>query len=234
MAKKFTPQKWPTVIALILFVVLEMLGTWQVHRLHWKTELISHIHDRMAERPVPLPENVANPEDWEYRRVTLAGNFLYGHEFLLGPRQLDEKNGYHMIVPFRRASGGVVMVNRGWISDDLMKQAQRPQGTVQVEGIVQQPRKYRFTPDNNPAKNEWYWADVKAMAEAANLKDPAPVLVTVAAREEGVYPAGGQVRVDLPNDHRAYAIFWYTMAFVLLAVYFISQRKEEKLHVRIR
>ncbi len=43
-----------------------------------------------------------------------------------------------MLVPFQRVSGGIVFVNRGWISDALMAKADRPQGILQIEGIMQQ------------------------------------------------------------------------------------------------
>lgn len=222
MARRFRPRKGPTVITLIMLAVLLGLGFWQVQRLAWKTDLLDTIHARMASKPAPLPETIADPAGWEYRRVTVAGRYLYDHEFLVRPRVLDGRVGAHMLVPFRRASGGIVFVDRGWISDDLLKKASRPQGIVPVEAIVQLPQKHGFTPDNDPAKGAWYWPDVRAMAAAAHVNDPLPVVLAVAARVPGVYPAGGQVRLDIPNDHRQYAVFWFGMALVLCAVYALS------------
>jgi surfeit locus 1 family protein len=227
MARQFRPKKIPTLIALAMSLALISLGTWQVRRLHEKEELLLTIHARMAQKPAPLPEKIEDPEAWNYRRVTMAGRFLYAHEFLVKPRMLDGQVGYHEYVPFRRASGGVVLVNRGWISDALLKQETKPQGIVQVEGIAQAPRKAKFTPENDPAKNDWYWPDAAAMARAANLQAPAPVIVSVAARQEGVYPAGGQVRIDIPNDHKQYAVFWYAMSLLLLGVWFVAHWEEE-------
>lgn len=228
MAKKFRPKKWPTVATLTMFVLLEALGIWQIQRLHWKEALLQQIHDRMAQKPVPLPETIDNPDLWEYRRVTLAGEFLSDQTTLIKPRTLDGRVGYHMYTPFRRASGGIVFINRGWISDDLIAKATRPQAMMQVEGIVQTPHQSTFTPDNVPEKNDWYWPDLTAMAHTSQLDDPLPVVVNIAERQPDTYPAGGQVRVDLPNDHRQYAIFWFTMSMVLLVIYFLSQLKEEK------
>ncbi len=200
-----------------------------MNRLAWKTALIDHITAQMAAKPVPLPEKIDHPEQWEFRRVSMAGKFLYRHEFLIKPRTLDGVNGYHMVVPFKRASGGIVFVNRGWISDDLMKKAVRPDGMVTVEGIVQVPHKSTFTPENDLLKNDWYWPDLNAMADASHFEeDVAPVIVNVAAKKEGLYPMGGQMRLDIPNDHKQYAIFWYVMALVLLGVYVLSQMKDDK------
>ena len=32
------------------------LGTWQIQRLRWKTNLIENLNERMSRTPVPLPE----------------------------------------------------------------------------------------------------------------------------------------------------------------------------------
>jgi surfeit locus 1 family protein len=212
-------------LSLLIFTVLVGLGTWQVKRLAWKTALLTQMATQMQRTAVPLPETLDAPAAWEYRRVTLAGHFLYDHEFLIKPRTLDGVNGYHMLVPFQRLSGGVVMVNRGWISDALMPKASRPQGIQQIEGIVQLAHPGTFTPPNAPEKNDWYWSDIKAMAAAAQLKNVAPVIVNIAVREPGVYPAGGKVEINLRNDHLQYAIFWYTMALVLAVIFFIRYWK---------
>jgi surfeit locus 1 family protein len=220
---KFRPRKKSAFIALILLSVLIGLGAWQMQRLGWKTELLHRINLQMAESPVPLPEKIEHPQEWEYRRVLMAGHFLHKDEFLIKPRTLDGENGYHMLTPFQRASGGIVFVNRGWISDKLMPKAARPSGLLQIEGIVQLPQKSTFTPVNDPAHHNWYWADTTAMAAAAHLKDTLPLVVAMTAHTPDdttdVWPAGGAARLDIPNDHRQYAIFWFFMAFVLCVIY---------------
>lgn len=227
MKRKFRASRGATLFTLAAVAVLLALGTWQVQRLGWKTELIARIEARMAEKPVPLPEQIDDPAAWEYRRVTMAGRFLHDREFLVGPRTMEGRAGYHMVTPFRRASGGVVFVNRGWVPDEQLKGASRPSGIVRVEGIVQFPRKYRFTPDNVPQKDLWYWTDVAEMARAAKLDNVLPVTVSVAARQKGVYPAGGQLRLDIPNDHGQYAAFWYFMALALGIIYVVFYWREE-------
>lgn len=225
MRRKFQPTLWATIFTLAVFAVLIGLGTWQLKRLEWKTVLLAQISSQMAKPSVPLPEKIDHPPSWEYRRVTMAGQFLHNREFLIKPRTLNGANGYHMLVPFQRASGGVVMVNRGWISDAFLPQASRPQGFVQIEGIVQLPQHNYFTPPNNPQKNDWYWPELGAMAASAKLQNVLPVIVTVASKKTGVYPAGGKVEVNIPNDHKQYAIFWYAMALILQIIFFIRYWK---------
>jgi len=235
----FQPRLVPTAIMLMLLGVLVGLGYWQVERLAWKTKLLAAIDAHMAAPPVPMPELLGDRIDWQYRRVTLAGSFDYTHEFLVQPRTLDGKPGYHMVVPFKRASGGTVLVNRGWVSDDTIKQALRPQGLMQIEGVLQYPDKTTFTPDNAPAANSWFWIDTAAMGDAAGVKDVPQAVVTIAESAPGTYPVAGKLRLEFRNDHKQYAIFWFSMAGVLAFIWFLSQWRivetapEESKHARV-
>ena len=107
-------------------------------------------------------------------------------------------------------------------AQDGGRHVQESRGFVQVEGIVQLPKHSGFTPDNVAAKNQWYWIDTKEMGEAGKLGVVAPVVVALPPAAKGVYPAGGAVRVDIPNDHKKYAFFWFSMALAALAVYILS------------
>ena len=102
---------------------------------------------------------------------------------LLGPRVLDGTNGFHLITPLVRPNGSTVLVDRGFISEHnaTKKKYSTPDGSVEVYGMLRESQaRNNFTPDNNPAKGEWYWADVTAMAEYARGGESSnvqPVLV---------------------------------------------------------
>lgn len=221
MKRKFQPPFIATLLALVMLIGLGALGTWQLYRLEWKTQRLAQIESRMKMPVVAMPERIGNPDDWEYRRVVLRGRFIYGHEFLIKPRTLDGVNGAHMLVPFERAFGGIVMVNRGWISDELMPKVSRPAGLTQIEGVIQKPRASFFTPANDPEKGAWYWADIPAMARAANLEIAPSVLVQSFGRAQDAYPAAVPPFANFRNDHKQYAFFWYGMALVWCVIFFI-------------
>jgi surfeit locus 1 family protein len=220
MRRIFQPRPVPTVITLCLFAVLMAMGVWQLQRLEWKTALLQTITRQMKQAPETLPAHVDDPAAWNYRRVAVTGVFLHGRAMQLRPRVLDGKQGYHLVTPLRRDDGSIVLVNRGFVPDtgcDLSA----PAGPVTVDGIAQLPHKSAFTPANDPAKNQWYWVDTRAMG--ADM----PLVVAAAATPQGLCPVGGQLRVDIPNDHRQYAIFWFGMGGILLLVYAASQWKED-------
>ena len=224
--KTFRPPLPAAVASLLTFAFLAGLGVWQVQRLHWKTALLDKIHTRMAQASAPLPEKIKNPQNWEFRRVSMAGRYLSGHDFLLMPRTYHGQNGFYMIVPFLRLSGGTVLVNRGWVSKALLPKVTRPQGIVELHGIITLPHKNSFTPSNVPQKNEWYWPDIQAMARTAHLQNVAPVIFTLDKTPAGVYPVGGRARTRFPNHHLQYSIFWFLMALASQVAFVLRFRQE--------
>lgn len=162
------------IVLAIIPVTAFLLGTWQVQRLGWKTELVARFEDRIVREPLPLPPRV-DPEaihDFDYRRVRARGRFRHEAEMLIGPRMHDGEQGYMVVTPLEREGGPetTVLVNRGWVSKKLRRQKDRPEGLprgeVEVEGLLREPwKKNMFTPDNRPDKGEFYFPDVKQMAE---------------------------------------------------------------------
>jgi len=88
---------------------------------------------------------------------------------LLSPRVRDGVHGVHVVTPLIRDNGSTVLVDRGFVSRDLIDSLPEPgTGEVEVLGMLRtsQPRNV-FTPDNNPEEGKWYWTDVEKMAEYA-------------------------------------------------------------------
>lgn len=224
MPKTFQPKPGATVVTVLALGVLLALGFWQLDRLAWKEGMIAHIEGRLAQKSVPLPETIDNPADWEYRRVSIAGSFLPEKAFLVGPRTHEGQSGHHLVVPFQRASGGFVLVNRGWVSDETLKQVTTAQGVVQAEGVATFPKQGAHIPDNVPTKNQWYWIDVPAMAAALDFKNVSNAVLQVT---DGKIPAGAPVAHNLRNDHRQYAFFWFCMAGILAVIYFLYHFREK-------
>lgn len=151
------------------------LGTWQVFRLGWKTDLIARFEDRLVRPPLPLPPHIDTSaiKDFDYRKVYATGHFRHDQEMLIGPRIHDGTNGYLVVTPLEREGNGTtILVNRGWIPKKLRKQCDRKDGLpteqVRVEGLLREPwSKNYFTPDNRPDLGEFYFPDVQQMAKLA-------------------------------------------------------------------
>ena len=222
---------WPTLISLPLFVVLLGLGTWQVQRLHWKQALIDDLTAQLAQAPIELKSVTGIGEQDSFRRVRVTGAFLHRHELLVVPRTHAGSAGAHVLTPFRLDGGGVVLVNRGWVPNRRLDPARRVAGQitgrVEVRGIVRADgRPSRWTPDNRPAQNVWYYVDVAAMLARAGLPESPPFVIDAGPEANpGGYPRGGQTRTVLANNHLQYAITWYALAAVLAVIYILYQRR---------
>lgn len=161
------------IVLAIIPVTAFALGTWQVQRLKWKTDLIAKSEDRLVAPPLPLPPRVdpAAIPDFDYRRVVATGRFRHDQEMLIGPRMRDGEEGYMVVTPLEReGEGTTVLVNRGWISKSKRAQRDRKDslvdGVVTVEGLLREPwKKNMFTPKNRPDIGEFYFPDVAQMAQ---------------------------------------------------------------------
>jgi surfeit locus 1 family protein len=233
---KFHPTLWPTVFTIPALMVLIGLGVWQLERLQWKEALIAERTERTTADPVALPAAGAalSPEqlaELDYRHATATGEFLHDHELYLVARTNAGAVGFQVVTPMR-LSGGVVLVNRGWVPDGLKDPAKRAEGQiaglVTIDGAMRAPAvQHWLQPDNDPVKNIWFWADLPAMAAAAGVHDDlVPVFLEAGPAENpGGYPLGGQTRVTLPNDHLQYAITWFCLAIALAVIYVIYHRR---------
>ena len=228
--RRFRPALRPTLITVPAVALLLGLGTWQVHRLQWKTDLNAMLDARLTAPPVALEAALADPEAHEFRRARVTGRFQHEGEMHLGPRTFRSRPGSHVITPLALADGGAILVDRGWVPHDrrepTTRSAGQVAGTVTVEGVLRRDRRSAwFTPENRPAEGAWAYVDVAAMAAAAGVTaSPGLYLEAGAAPNPGGLPVGGQTRVELRNPHLQYALTWYALAAVLVVIYILSQR----------
>jgi surfeit locus 1 family protein len=82
-----------------------------------------------------------------------------------------------------------------------------------------------LVPDNDVAKNIFYWKDLDVMAASTGLNKASVLPFFVDAdstpNPKGL-PIGGVTDVDLPNNHLQYAFTWYGLAAVLVVIVAIS------------
>ena len=209
--------------------VLVGLGTWQVQRLAWKEALLATIDERIHADPLPLDEVASRYPEIEYVPVTATGRFDHAAERHVFTTWEGE-SGYDVFTPLLLGENRAVFVNRGFVPFDRKDPATRADGQVGGEvtvtglarrGLAEKPS--WVVPDNDPAKNVFYWKDVRAMRETSGL-DPAidvlPFVVDAGdAANPGGLPVGGTTLIDLPNNHLQYAVTWYGLALALCGVF---------------
>jgi surfeit locus 1 family protein len=221
------------IFSIVALAMLVSLGTWQVKRLAWKEGLLATIHERINTAPRPLAtleKQFATTHDVEYWPVTAQGTFLNGTErdFLA---TWKGASGFFVYAPLRLDDGRFLFVNRGFVPYDHKDPATWPAGEVKGEvtitGLARNPlaeKPSSLVPDNDLAKDIFYWKDIKAMAATAGLPKGAVVLPFFVdandAPNPGGLPVGGVTHIDLPNNHFQYALTWYGLA-AIVAVFLV-------------
>ena len=219
--------------ALLAFIVLIGLGTWQVERKAWKEALIATLTERLAAPAQTLPAQATwpnlNPASDEYRHVKFTAVFdhtvealVYGAASAFRPDVSGP--GYWVFTPARLADGALVMVNRGFVPDGRQDPASRAAGQaagpVDMIGVMRWPEPPGlFTPNGDPGRNIWFARDSAAIAAAKGIT-AAPFYVELESPEPpGGLPHAGRLQPNLPNNHFGYALTWLGLAAVLVGVY---------------
>lgn len=219
-------------LALAALALLISLGTWQMHRLAWKEELIARIEARIHAAPTALPAEsewaALRPEDYEYRRISLSGTFDHGREIHVfrasGPNEGVSRPGYLIVTPLRLREGAIVLVTRGFVPEDKRDPSTRAAGQiageVTITGLMRAPEpRNAFTPADDPARGAWFTRDTGLIAAHLQLERAAPFSVDAdATPNPGGWPRGGATVIAIKNDHLSYALTWYGLAATLVAV----------------
>ena len=167
--RAFRPRFWPTLAALAGLVVLLSLGTWQLQRMAWKHDLIAHAR-----------------RSWRRRRSrcrrTACPGWIFAGSLHTAPISTTPPSpsasppraavpGGRLITPLRLDDGRIILVDRGWLPEDLLPPAVptglQPGGTVALEGVARwrgDATRGWMTPDDTPTQRRWYGWDIPAMA----------------------------------------------------------------------
>jgi surfeit locus 1 family protein len=234
MRLPFRPTFWPTVFTVPAILVMIGLSIWQVERLQWKEGLIAERTARTTAEPIALPPTGTDLATLEFRKVAVTGSFDHAHEFYLAARSQNGNVGYWVVTPLKTDAGETVLIERGWVPENKKRPETRPEGqvggTVTLDGFIRLPQvKSYFQPDNEPAKNVWFYLDPAQMAGFAAIPMRTDLYLDAdLAPNPGGFPIGGQTRINLPNDHLQYAITWALLALSLAVVYVIFHLKLER------
>ncbi|MDX0957179.1 SURF1 family protein [Sinorhizobium medicae] len=218
------------VLVLAALAVLVALGTWQMQRLQWKEALIGAIAERRSAPAVPLEQieaMAAAGGDIDYRTVHASGIYDHGRERHFFATH-EGRTGFYVFTPLMLADARALFVNRGFVPFEKKDSSKRSEGLVAgkvtVNGLARPKlsgKPSSLVPDNDPAKNIFYWKDLGAMANSTGISSDRVVPFFIdadAAPNPGGLPVGGVTQFDLPNNHLQYALTWYGLAAALVAV----------------
>ncbi len=198
------------------------LGTWQIYRLQWKLDLINEINYGLNSDPVFYSNtNVIN-----YQKVKFDGIFDFEKQIYLYNLNSKGTPGYDVITPIKIDSNEILLVNRGWINQDLKDNKSINNIKFKsFEGIIKKITKPNlFKPENDIKNNIWYSLKLKDLENFTGYK--LNNFVIYLQNYQNNLVKNKFVGPDLPNNHLKYAITWYSVALSIL-LYFLYFRKRQ-------
>eukprot|EP00903_Cladosiphon_okamuranus_P001084 g1082.t1 len=225
---------FPTLATLVSLAILLNLGFWQLDRLAWKEKLIEQVEAGVSADPVEAPDPAAwsglDVED-DYRHVVLDGRFLEGAVFyytaLNKPVGAASGPGRLVYAPFETEDGWVVLVNRGFVPQNMEPSeidvvTRVPESPLRLTGLLRLSEKPNWTTPA-PSGGLWFARDTDAMGDALGVPQdklaPYSVDLDVEFTPAKGFPQAGETIVQFKNDHLGYALTWFGLAATLIGVY---------------
>ena len=236
---KSAKRRWPhwgwALGAILLFAGFLALGSWQVQRRIWKLDLIERVNQRVTASAVDIPASVdwpyVNSANDEYQHVQVTGRFLVGLDARV-QAVTTLGSGFWLISPLQMANGDVVLINRGFLLPQpapmpfktyapSIKGSKSDSATVTIKGLLRLTEPGGgFLRSNDPAAERWFSRDVKAIAEARDLRQVAPFFIDAGPADADApvaptSPIGGLTVIAFHNSHLVYALTWYALALMV-------------------
>jgi len=199
--------------------VLLSLGSWQLYRLNWKLDLISEIENSLKINPVELSKS----NNKNYLRIKTSGTIDFDKQIYLYNLNNSGKPGFEVINPILIGNENY-LINRGWIPFNKKDKAEiNLINTNHIIGTLKKQSKANsFKPENDIEKNYWFTLDRDDIFSYTGKKFSKYIIYI-----NGDYktPEPKVITANVSNNHKKYAITWFSMAISILLIYLYFRKK---------
>ena len=208
-----------SVFVYFIILVLLSLGCWQLYRLNWKLNLIQEIENSLKNDPIELSK--ANEKN--FLRIQTSGEIDFDKQIYLYNLNDNGKPGFEVVNPIL-INDKNYLINRGWIP---FNQKDQPQinlvNEIKIIGTLKlQSKASTFKPENDIEKNYWFTLDRDDVFKYTG-KNFSNFIIYL----NGDYniPKPKVITANISNNHKKYAITWFSMAISILLIYLYFRRK---------
>jgi len=227
----FRPPWWAILGTVLGCAVTLRLGYWQWHRGLAREALDAQYARAAAQLPEALRVGSPVPEGVDAVLATAVGEYDGTRQLLLDNQVHDRIPGYQVLTPIRLASGGIALINRGWLPQNpdrrVLPALPVPAGPVTIGGLwrsLPQPA-LRLKIDNCAAADQ-PWPRIVGYPTAEDLRclygpDTATGVLLMAPEASDGYLrewSQGDRRFP-PQRHYGYAAQWFAFCATLLAIF---------------
>ena len=208
-----------SVFVFFFISVFIALGSWQIVRLNWKINLISEIENSLIRFPVVLSKN----QNENYLKIKTSGEIDYDKQIYLYNLNEEGKPGFEVINPILISTENY-LINRGWIQFD--KKDTPEIINLDEKNIIgtlkKQNKANRFKPENDIEKNYWFTLNRDDIF-AYTGKNFSEYIIYL----DGSYqtPKPKKITANISNNHKKYAITWFSLAISILILYLYFRKK---------
>jgi surfeit locus 1 family protein len=199
--------------------VLLSLGSWQLYRLNWKLNLLSEIENSLKNDPVEL----SKVDKKNYLRIKTSGIVDFNKQIYLYNLNESGKPGFEVINPII-INNENYLINRGWIP---FNKKDKPEVNLINESNIVGTLKLQhevstFKPDNDINKNYWFTLNREDIFKYTGKKFSDYIIYL-----NGDYklPKPKVITANISNNHKKYAITWFSMAISILLIYLYFRKK---------
>ena len=208
-----------SVFVYFIILVLLSLGFWQLYRLSWKLDLINQIENSLKVDPVEFQ----NVEKKNYLRIKTSGQIDFEKQIYLYNLNETGKPGFEVINPIKIGNEDY-LINRGWISFD--KKNKPEINIIDQKNIIGtlmlQSKSSSFKPKNEIDKNYWFTLDREDILKFTG-KNFSKYIIYLNGNYENPRPK--VITAKISNNHKKYAITWFSMAISILLIYLYFRKK---------
>ncbi len=205
----------------VYFIILTLLslGFWQIYRLNWKLELIEQIENSLKNDPIEL----SNIEKKNYLRIKTSGEIDFDKQIYLYNLNDNGKPGFEVVNPIKIGDENF-LINRGWIpfqKKDLPEINLINQNKI-VGTLMLQTKPSTFKPENDIEKNYWFTLNREDILNFTGRNFSEYVIYL---NGEYKIPKPRVITAKISNNHKKYAITWFSMAISILLIYLYFRKK---------
>ena len=208
-----------SVFVYFIILVLLSLGFWQLYRLSWKLDLINQIENSLKIEPIELQ----NVEKKNYLRIKTSGQIDFEKQIYLYNLNETGKPGFEVINPIKIGNEDY-LINRGWIPFD--KKNKPEINIIDQKNIIGtlmlQSKSSSFKPKNEVDKNYWFTLDREDILKFTG-KNFSKYIIYLNGNYENPRPK--VITAKISNNHKKYAITWFSMAISILLIYLYFRKK---------
>ena len=208
-----------SVFVIFFILVFISLGSWQIIRLNWKNNLILEIENSLKNPPVELSKS--NQEN--YLKIKTSGLIDFDKQIYLYNLNDNGTPGFEVINPIL-VNNENYLINRGWIPFEKKNSKginffdeNNIIGTLKLQG-----KKNIFKPENDIKENYWFSLNREDITKFTG-KEFSKYLIYLDGNYQSPKPK--KITANISNNHKKYAITWFSLAISILLLYLYFRKK---------